>query len=150
MRGCCPWATSTGWRRCGGGRAGCTVEVTECRKQEGVGVESFSTARDTRLSDPTLQRTYAFFPPRSKRPPSRSPSQSRMPSSPPLPPPPQLWKLKPEATLDELEGPSIIDAEVMPVALHYEDVHQFQVCVNKCEHNAPELPAEVIFCTHTH
>ncbi|GAX77331.1 hypothetical protein CEUSTIGMA_g4777.t1 [Chlamydomonas eustigma] len=37
----------------------------------------------------------------------------------------ELWKLKPDATLEELEAPSQ-DAEVTPVALRYEDVHQFQ------------------------
>ena len=37
----------------------------------------------------------------------------------------QLWKTKPDATLDEIEAPAP-DAEVTPVALHYEDVHQYQ------------------------
>ena len=43
-----------------------------------------------------------------------------------LDPPPKVWKQKPEATVDDLEAPSMADAEVMPVALRYEDVHQFQ------------------------
>ena len=39
---------------------------------------------------------------------------------------PQVWKQKPEATVDDLEAPSMADADVTPVALRYEDVHQFQ------------------------
>ena len=132
-----------------GAGAGCTGGVRECREQERGGMHRSAWRSSQHADIRSYSADYAFLSPRSIHPPSRSPSQPRMPPSPP-PPPPQLWKLKPEATLDELEGPSIIDAEVMPVALHYEDVHQFQVCVNKCEHNAPELPAEVIFCTHTH
>ena len=41
-------------------------------------------------------------------------------------PPTKVWKQKPDATVDDLEAPSMADAEVMPVALRYEDVHQFQ------------------------
>ena len=121
-----------------GAGAGCTGGVRECREQERGGMHRSAWRSSQHADIRSYSAAYAFLPPRSIHPPSRSP------------PPPQLWKLKPEATLDELEGPSIIDAEVMPVALHYEDVHQFQVGVNKCEHNVPELPAEVIFCTHTH
>ncbi|KAG1668439.1 hypothetical protein FOA52_015969 [Chlamydomonas sp. UWO 241] len=37
----------------------------------------------------------------------------------------EMWKSKPGATLDDLEAPSQ-ETEVTPVALHYEDVHQYQ------------------------
>ena len=37
----------------------------------------------------------------------------------------QLWKAKPDATLDDLDQPSA-DGDVTPVALHYEDAHQYQ------------------------
>lgn len=38
----------------------------------------------------------------------------------------EVWKSKPEASLDDLELPSTLDQELTRVALRYEDVHQYQ------------------------
>ncbi len=42
-------------------------------------------------------------------------------------PPSKVWKSKPEATLDDVESAGASqDAEVAPVVLKFEDVHQYQ------------------------